>query len=133
MDCSVFAAVAEVRGAAVGLPVVEVVVVKVDTDVVLESVDLDTESVWLSLAAGERLEAGREGDEVEKVLEKLGVVLGVSVSHGWPILEGVLVGVFVLVLVASGRGVNLETGAFGGISLRGAVVFVGPSDLAQLL
>lgn len=63
--------------------------VKVDSDVVRESDHLETESAWLSLAAEERLEAGREGDEVEKVLEKLGVVLGFSVSHAGPSLEAV--------------------------------------------
>lgn len=34
-----------------------------------------------------------------------------------------------LVLVESGRGVNLETGVFVGKSLRGAVLLVGDSDL----
>lgn len=38
-------------------------------------------------------------------------------------------GVVVLVLVESGRGLNLETGVFVGKSLRGAVVFVGDSNL----
>lgn len=67
------------------------------------------------------------------MLEKLGGVLGFSVSQFGPSLEGVCVTVFVLVLVESGRGVNLETGVFVGKSLRGAVVFVGDSNFAQLL
>lgn len=43
----------------------------------------------MSLAAEERLEAGWEGDGVEKVEEKLGGALGFSVSHDGPGLEGV--------------------------------------------
>lgn len=83
----------------------------------------------MSLAAGDRPEAGREGDGVEKVLEKLGGVLGFSVSHVGPSLEGVCEEEFVLVLVTSGGGVNLETGVFVGKSLRVALVIVGDSDL----
>lgn len=74
-------------------------------------------------------EAGREGDEGEKVVEKLEGVLGFSVSHVGPSLEGVRVGAFVLVLAESGRGVNLETGVFVGKFLRGAVGFAGDSSL----
>lgn len=90
LDCTVFAAVVEVRGVGVGLVVIEVVVVKVDSQVVREAVGLETKDVCLSLAAEERLEAGREGegDEVEKVLGKLEGVLGFSVSHVGPSLEG---------------------------------------------
>lgn len=88
MDWSVFAAVVEVRGAATGL-VIEVVVVKVDSEVVRGAAGLEMKAVGLSLAAEERLEAGREGDEVEKVLEKLEGVLVFSVSHVGPSLEGV--------------------------------------------
>lgn len=72
-----------------GLVLPEVVVVKVDSQVVREAAGLETKDVGLSLAAEERLEAGREGDEAEKVLEKLGGVLGFSVSHVGPSLEGV--------------------------------------------
>lgn len=90
LDCTVFAAVVEVRGVGVGLVVIEVVVVKVDSQVVREAVGLETKDVCLSLAAEERLEAGREGegDKVEKVLGKLEGVLGFSVSHVGPSLEG---------------------------------------------
>lgn len=46
LDCSVFAAVVEVRGAAVGLVLIEVVVVvKVDSQVVREAVGLETTDV----------------------------------------------------------------------------------------
>ena len=131
LDCRVFAAVVEVRGAGVGLGVTVVVVVKVDSAAVREGVGLETKDVWVSLAAEKRLEAGREGDGVEKVLEKLGVVLGFSVSHVGPSLEGVLVEVPVLVFVASGAGVNLGAGVFVGKSLKGADVFVGDSNLKR--
>lgn len=77
----------------------------------------------MSLAAEDRPEAGREGDGVEKVLEKLGGVLGFSFSHVGSSLEGVCEEEFVLVLVTSGGGMNLETG------VRVAVVIVGDSDL----
>lgn len=108
----------------------EVVVVKVDSQVVREAAGLETKDVGVSLAAaGERLEAGREGEGEEKVLEKLGVGLGFSVSHVGPSLWGAGVGVVVLGLVDSGRGVNLETGVFVGKFLRGAVVFVGDNNL----
>lgn len=111
-----------------GLGVTEVVVVvKVDSAAKREGVGLEATDVGVSLAAEERLEAGREG--VEKVLEKLGVVLGFAVSHAGPSLEGVLVEVLVLVFVASGGGVNLRAGVFVGKSLKGAEVFVGDSDL----
>lgn len=111
-----------------GLGVTEVVVVvKVDSVAKREGVGLEAKDVGVSLAAEERLEAGREG--VEKVLEKLGVVLGFAVSHAGPSLEGVLVEVLVLVFVASGGGVNLRAGVFVGKSLKGAEVFVGDSDL----
>lgn len=124
LDCRVFAAVVEERGAGVGLGVT--VVVKVDS-AAREGVGLETKDVGVSLAAEERLEAGREG--VEKVLEKLGVVLGFSVCHVGPSLEGVLVEVLVLVFVASGGGVYLGAGVFVGKSLKGAEVFVGDSNL----
>lgn len=119
MDWWVLAAMAEVRGAATGLVLMtEVVVVKADTGGDCEAVALETEAVWLfSLAAEETPGVKREG---EKVVEKLGGLLGVGAS-----LEGVVV----LVLVESGRGVNLETGVFVGKSLRGAIVFVDDSDL----
>lgn len=111
-----------------GLGVTEVVVVvKVDSVAKREGVGLEAKDVGVSLAAEERLEAGREG--VEKVLEKLGVVLGFAVSHAGPSLEGVLVEVLVLVFVASGGGVNLRAGVFVGKSLKGAEVFVGDSNL----
>ncbi len=45
LDCSVFAAVVEVRGAGVGLLMTRVVVVKVDSGVVREAVGLETEGV----------------------------------------------------------------------------------------
>lgn len=46
LDCSVFAAVVEVRGAAVGPVLIEVVVVvKVDSQVVREAVGLETTHV----------------------------------------------------------------------------------------
>lgn len=45
LDCSVFAAVVEVRGAAAGLVVTEVVVVDGDSQVVREAVGLETEDV----------------------------------------------------------------------------------------
>lgn len=116
------------RGAGVGLGVTEVVVVvKVDSAAKREGVGLEAKDVGVSLAAEERLEAGREG--VEKVLEKLGVVLGFAVSHAGPSLEGVLVEVLVLVFVASGGGVYLRAGVFVGKSLKGAEVFVGDSNL----
>lgn len=63
------------------------------------------------------------------MVEKLEGVLGFSTSHVGPSLEGVWLGVVVLVLVDSGREVNLETEVFEGKSLRGAVVFVVDSDL----
>lgn len=111
-----------------GLGVTEVVVVvKVDSVAKREGVGLEAKDVGVSLAAEERLEAGREG--VEKVLEKLGVVLGFAVSHAGPSLEGVLVEVLVLVFVASGGGVKLRAGVFVGKSLKGAEVFVGDSNL----
>lgn len=111
-----------------GLGVTEmVVVVKVDSAAKREGVGLEAKDVGVSLAAEERLEAGREG--VEKVLEKLGVVLGFAVSHAGPSLEGVLVEVLVLVFVASGGGVYLRAGVFVGKSLKGAEVFVGDSNL----
>lgn len=112
-----------------GLGVTEVVVVvKVDSVAKREGVGLEAKDVGVSLAAEERLEAGREG--VEKVLEKLGVVLGFAVSHAGPSLEGVLVEVLVLVFVlASGGGVYLRAGVFVGKSLKGAEVFVGDSNL----
>lgn len=53
LDCTVFAAVVEVRGAGVGLVMVtEVVVVMVDSEVV----GLEINDAWLSLEAEERLE-----------------------------------------------------------------------------
>lgn len=100
LDCSVFAAVVEVRGAGVGLVLIEAVVVTVSLQVVRGAVGLETEAVGLSLAGERILEAGREADEVEKVLEKVGGVLGFSVIHAG--LEGVVVGAVVLVLVKSG-------------------------------
>lgn len=100
LDCSVFAAVVEARGAGVGLVLIEVVVVTVSLQVVRGAVGLETEAVGLSLAGERILEAGREADEVEKVLEKVGGVLGFSVIHAG--LEGVVVGAVVLVLVKSG-------------------------------
>lgn len=45
LDCSVFTAVVEVRGAAVGLVLIGVVVVKVDSQVVREAVGLETKDV----------------------------------------------------------------------------------------
>lgn len=91
LDCIVFAAVVEVRGAATGLVLMieVVVVVKVDSHVVREAVGLETTGVGVSLAAEERPEAGREGDGEENVVEKLGGVLGFVVSHEGPSLEGV--------------------------------------------
>lgn len=71
-----------------GLVLIEVVVM-VDAQVVLEAVGLETTYVGLSLATEERPEAGREGDEAEKVLEKLGELLDFSVRHVGPGLEGV--------------------------------------------
>lgn len=52
---------------------------------------METKDVGVSLAAEERLEAGREGDGEgeEKVVEKLGGVLDFSVSHDGVVLEGV--------------------------------------------
>lgn len=49
----------------------------------------DTTDAGLSLAVEERLEAGREEDEGEKVLAKLGGVLDFSVSHVGVSLEDV--------------------------------------------
>lgn len=45
LDCRVFAAVVEVRGAGVGLGVTVVVVVKVDSAAVREGVGLETKDV----------------------------------------------------------------------------------------
>ena len=73
MDCSVLAAVVEVRGAGVGLVLLEMVLVKVVSMVVFEAVGLETGVVRLSLAAE----------------EKLAAVLGFSLSHAGPGLAGV--------------------------------------------
>lgn len=90
LDCTVFAAVVEVRGAGVGLVMVtEVVVVMVDSEVVREVVGLEIKDVRLSLEAEERLEPSWDGDEAEKVVEKLGEALRFSVSHVGPSLEEV--------------------------------------------
>lgn len=83
LDCCVFAAVVEVRGAGTGVVMVVVVVVT--------AAGLETEAVGLSLAGERKFEAGR-GEE--KVLEKVGGELGFSVT---PSLELVVV-VLVVVL-----------------------------------
>lgn len=129
LDCSDLVAVVEVQGAGVGLVLTEMVVVKVDSEVVCAAVGLETGVVQLSLAAEERLAAGREGAGVEKVLERLGGVLGFSLSHAGPSLAGVGDGVFVLVLVDSGGKVTLETGVFVGKSLGAAGLLAEDSDL----
>jgi len=117
----VLAAVTKVRGAAVGLVLIEVVVVKV---VLWEGVDLETKAVGLSFAAEARPDAGREEGEVENVLETLGGLLVFSVSHAGPSLDGVWAGVVVLALLESGCGVYLETWVFVGKSHSGELMFV---------
>lgn len=129
LACSVFSAVVEVRGVAMGLGVILVAVVKVVPQVVWEAVGLETKAVWLSLAVEERPVVGREGAEVEKVLGKTEGVLSFSVCDVGASLDGVWVGVVVLLLVEPGGGVNLETGVFVGKGLRGKVVFVGDCNL----
>lgn len=127
LACCVFSAVVEVRGAAMGLVVTGVVVVNVFTQVVCEG--LETKAVWLCPVGKEKPVVAREGDVVEKVLEKLEGGLGFSVSDVGPSLEGAWVGVVVLVLAESGGGVNLETGVFVSKGLRGVAVFVGDCNL----
>lgn len=80
----------------------------------------------------EKPAVGREGDVVEKVLEKLEGVPSFSIRDVGPSLEGVWVGVVVLVLVESSGEVNLETGVFVGKGLRGVVVFVVDCNLQHI-
>lgn len=63
------------------------------------------------------------------MVQKLGGVLGLSVGHDGPSLEGACFGGVVLALGESGKGVNLETGVLVGKPLRGAVGFVGVNNL----
>lgn len=72
------------------------------------------------LAAEGGAVGGRDGAEVEKVLQKAEAAPGFSVCH-----EGVGP-------VLSGAGVHLETGVFVGKGLRGEVEFVGACNLKQV-
>lgn len=122
LDCSVFAAVIEVRGAGVDLAA-GAVVVNEDGGVA----GLEATGVPLSLAAEERAERGREGggDGVKSVLEKLGGVLGLSFSPVGPSLEEASM----LVLLGCRGGVGLAAELFVDKSLRGGLA--GASDLTN--
>lgn len=114
LDWSVFAAVAEVRGAGVGLGVT------VDPAVVCEVGGLreSTETV-----------RGGGGDGAGEELETLGGVLGLSVSHDGPSLEEEEV-VLLLVLLGS-LGLGVGWWVLLGNSLRGGHLSAGASDLTS--
>lgn len=109
MEWSVFAAVAEVRGAGVGL------------------LEADPKVICEVAGSEERAETGREGggDGAEKALEELGGVLGLSFSHVGPSLEEASL----LVLLGSRPG--LGCWLFVGKSLSGGHLSAGASDLSS--
>lgn len=115
LDWSVFAAVAEVRGAGVGLGVT------VDPAVVCEVGGL-----------GERPETGRwgGGDAAGEELETLGGVLGLSVSHDGPSLEEEEEEASLLVLLGS-LGLGVGWWVLLGNSLSGGHLSTGASDLTS--